>query len=47
VAQQVAVLVELQHRRRASAALALLGLERLLVVAERGGAAMNDPDVIV
>jgi hypothetical protein len=47
VAQQVPFLIELENRRRARAAFALLGFERLLVVAERGGAPMDDPHVIV
>ena len=49
VIEEIPRLIELQHRRRAGAALPRrrLQLEPLLVVAERGRAAMNDPHVVV
>jgi len=39
--------IEREHRRRSAATLAYLELERLFVVGERGGAAMNDPDIVL
>ena len=49
VPHQVAGLVEHQHRRRAAAAFAgrRAELQALLVVVERGRAAMDDPDVVL
>ena len=47
VPQEVARLIEFEDRWSAGAAFAGLQLERLLVVGERGGAAMDDPDVVV
>ena len=46
LADETAVGVELEHRRRRRAAIARLQLEALLVVGERLRAAMHDPDVI-
>ena len=48
VAHEIAFRIELEHRRRAGTAFAgrRLQLEPLLVVAERRGSAMDDPDVI-
>src|SRR5688572_3847347 len=44
---QVALGVELEHRRRARAAVGRLQLEPLLVVGQRVGAAMDDPHVVL
>ena len=47
VPHEIAVRIEGEHRRRARTAVAGLQLERLLVVGERGRAAVDDPDDIL